>query len=259
MRMKLVGTLALTLAVAVVAAGITSTAFGTTVRAGNLILTLNGDALPRKLPAKRFAPIKLKASGAIRTADGSQPPAQQRLFLEFDRNGTVFNNGLPSCSQRQLENRTTRQADRVCGRARIGTGRGVASVEFPDQAPFNAAGPIRIYNGPGRGARKSIMVHTYVAIPAPTAIVIPGRLNTRYRGGRYGTSVDLRIPLIAGGFGSITKFDTTTVRFFRFRGRKRSYLYARCRDGRFRARGTLTFRDRTSIKGTVVRPCRRRR
>lgn len=259
MRMKLVGTLALTLAVGVVAAGITSTAFGTTVRAGNLILTLNGDALPRKLPAKQFAPIKLKASGGIATADGSQPPAQQKLFLEFDRNGRVFNTGLPSCSQRQLENRTTKQADRVCGKALIGKGRGVASVEFPDQAPFNASGPIRIYNGPGRGARKSVMVHTYVSIPAPTAIVISGKLNTRYRGGRYGTSLDLSIPVIAGGYGSITKFDTTTVRFFRFRGRKRSYLYGRCADGRFQARGTLTFRDRTSIKGTVVRPCQKKR
>jgi len=258
MRIKLVGTLALALAVSVVTAGITSSAFGTTVRAGNLILTLNGDALPRKLPARQFAPIKLKASGGIRTADGSQPPAQNRLFLEFDRNGKVFNNGLGSCSQRQLENRTTRQAERVCGRALVGKGTGLASVEFPDQAPFNASGPIRIFNGPGKGARKSVMVHTYVSIPAPTAIVIPGKLNTRYRGGRYGTSLDLRIPTIAGGYGSITRFTTLTGKRFRFRRKSRSYLYARCRDGRFQARGTLSFRNGDSIKGTVVRPCQKR-
>lgn len=250
--------LALCAAFAVVAFSVVSSASGVTVRAGNLILDLSGDALPRKLPAKQFAPIKLKAGGGIRTADGTQPPAQSRLFLEFDRNGRVFTRGLPRCSQRQLENRTTKQAMAVCRKALVGTGRAVASVEFPDQAPFNAGGPMRLFNGTPQGGKPTIMVHTYVAIPAPTAIVIKGVINPRYRGGRYGTSATFDIPIIAGGYGSITKFDTTTQRFFPFRRKKRSYLYGRCRDGRFQARGTLTFRDRTSIKGTVVRPCRKR-
>lgn len=257
MRKQLTAILALAVAAAVAVSGV---AFGEKVRAGNLVLNIGGNALPRKLPQFRYAPITLKADGHIRTADGTHPPAARRIFLEFDRNGTVFTRGLPVCRRRQLENRTTRQALRVCKRALVGRGQTVTQVKFPDQDAFKAPGPMLIFNGPPRGRnRPTILIHVYANVPAPTAIVSTGIVNKRYRGGRYGNSVQIFVPVITGGFGSLLDFSATVRRFWRLGGRKRSYLYARCRDRRFQARGDFRFADGSRIRGTVIRRCFPRR
>jgi len=257
MRKQLTAILALTTAVAL---AVSVPANSETVRAGNLVLNFGGNALPKKLPQFRYAPITLKMNGHIRTADGSHPPAARRMFLAFDRNGTVFTRGLPTCHPRRVESRTTRQALRVCRQALVGRGSTKTQVRFPDSEPFVAPGPMLIFNGPPRGRnRPTIVIHVYANVPAPTAIVARGVINKRYRGGRYGTSTLIRIPVVAGGYGSLLDFSATLRRFFGFRGKKRSYLYARCRDRRFQARGDIRFGDGSRIVGTVVRRCAQRR
>lgn len=262
MRKKLVGVLALALAFGVAAAGISSMASATVVRAGNLILNINGDALPRKLPARQYAPIKLKVNASLRTVDGGHVPAGRTAFFEFDRNGRVFTRGLPTCPKAQLENRTSDDALRVCRRALVGRGRAVAEIAFPDQAVFTQRGDLLLFNGPPKGRRPTIYAHFYLGDEpgdqVVTAVVADGIINPRYNRGRFGTSALFKVPRIAGGYGSIVRFAVVTQRFWRFRGRKVSYLYARCRDGRFLARGDVKFYDNTRIRGTVVRPCQKR-
>ena len=50
----------------------------TTVKAGNLVLTINGGVTPKALPKKEMAPITLNVAGKIGTADGTHPPALRR-------------------------------------------------------------------------------------------------------------------------------------------------------------------------------------
>jgi len=66
------------------------------------------------------------------------------------------------------------------------------------------------------------------------------------------------IPKIAGGYGSVTKFNLAIHRTFKRKGRKEGYLLARCRDGRFFAHATAFFVDGTRLSGNVVRRCRPR-
>lgn len=68
-------TFAALLLASLAAVGLASAAQPTVVRAGNLVLRLNGDVAPKTLPKKRMAPIALRISGNIANADGSHPPA----------------------------------------------------------------------------------------------------------------------------------------------------------------------------------------
>src|SRR4051794_26304331 len=94
MRKRLTWTLALGAAVAIAVAGIATAAKPTIVRAGNLILTLNGDFSPKQLPKNKLAGITLNISGKIATADGTHPPAMRKVVVLTDKNGAINAKGL---------------------------------------------------------------------------------------------------------------------------------------------------------------------
>ena len=114
-----------------VAAGVTGAANGEIVRLGNIELEVDGSFKPTKLPKNELAPITLSVSTDVRTLDGTQPPVLQQLLLEFDKNGTVYTKGLPTCKTSQLENTLTNQAKKKCKDALVGKGSAKARIEFP--------------------------------------------------------------------------------------------------------------------------------
>src|SRR3954447_19908511 len=77
------------LALLAVLALLASTASGQTVRAGNLIVTVEGGFTPHRLPKAEPASITLSARSTIRTADGAHLPALDFLNLEFDKHTGV--------------------------------------------------------------------------------------------------------------------------------------------------------------------------
>jgi len=255
-------TLALTLvavffAASLVAAGLAGAAKPTVVRAGNLVLRLNGDVAPKVLPKKRLAPIALRISGNIANADGSHPPAARLVIADFDKHGTVNARGLPACRSGQLQARNTGAAKAACRGAIVGSGKTTVRVEFPEQAAFFSTGPLVLFSGGVRRGVTTMYIHAYVNVPAPTAIVTSVKIK-RVRSGRFGTRATARIPKIAGGYGSLTRFAMKIQRTFKYKGKQRSYLLARCANGRFFARGVVSFTAGPRVGGTVVRSCRSR-
>jgi hypothetical protein len=227
----------------------------TVIRAGNLVLKLNGSVSPRKLPKRRLAPITLRASGAFATADGSQPPAARTVTIDFDKHGTVDARGLPVCRSSALQARDTAAAKRACPRAIVGTGHTTVRVAFGgEQAPFDASGPLVLFNGGVRGRVTTMYIHAYVSVPTPTALVTVVKITKIHRG-RYGTRATARIPTVAGGAGSLVGFNLKVRRSFGYRGRRHSYLLARCANGRFFAHATTAFVDGARAAGTIVRAC----
>ena len=71
-----------------------SSASGQTVRAGNLVVTVEGGFTPHKLPKADPASITLSARSTIATADGTHLPALDFLNLEFDKHTGVYTKGL---------------------------------------------------------------------------------------------------------------------------------------------------------------------
>lgn len=127
-------------------------------------------------------------------------------------------------------------------------------MAFPEQAPFSSTGPLLLFNGGVRGKTTTVFLHAYVNVPAPTAIVTKATV-TRIHHGRFGLQIAARIPKIAGGAGSATKFELKIGRRFTYEGKKESFLTAGCPTGSWVTRGHVAFSDGTQLGLTHVFPC----
>jgi hypothetical protein len=240
-------------AVALLAIGLVSSALGSTVQAGNLIVEIEGAISPQKLPKKSAAPITLTVSGAIKTADGSHVPALKTLSLQFDKHGSIYTKGLPTCDPRKLQSTLTAQAKKVCGPALVGSGEVKAQIAFPEQAPFNASGPLLIFNGQPKGGKPVLVFHVHANVPAPTTFVTSGVISKA--SGKYGTSTEIAIPTIVGGQGSLTSFKATLHKLWTYKGQRKSLLLASCPTGSLFAHGEFKFADGTKISGDIAKSC----
>jgi hypothetical protein len=249
-------TLALLLATALIGVGTALAASPTVIRSGNLVLAINGSVAPQKLPRAKLAPIKLRASGRISTADGSQPPAAKYVAIDFDKHGTINAKGLSSCRAGQLVAQDPRHALGACKSALVGTGRTQVRVEFAESKPFYASGPLHLFNGGVRHGVTTMYIHAYVAVPVLTALVTTVKIH-KVHNGPFGTRAVARIPKIAGGSGSLTNFHFLIHRTFKRSGRRQSYLLARCANGRFRAHAVI-ITTAGRIAGSIQRACHTR-
>jgi hypothetical protein len=224
------------------------------VRVGNLFLADNGGISPSKLPKHESVPITARLDGEIGTLDGSHPPAVRTVTLDIDHTIQINAVGLPICRPGQIQARATAAARRACASAIVGSGEGEVEVAFPEQRPFSAKGPVVLFNGGVHGRTTLVFIHAYVAVPAPTAIVATAKI-TRIHRGRFGLHIVAQIPKIAGGAGSVTKFQLSVGRKFTYKGKKESFLAASCPTGHYVTEGEVLFSDGTKLGLTHVLPC----
>jgi hypothetical protein len=224
------------------------------LQAGNLVVDGEGGFTPTKLPRNVNAPITIFGKGKLSTVDGELPPVLETIEFEFDKHGAVDTTGLPKCTAAKLQATTVPQARKLCPGAIVGTGYGHAVVKFPEQAPIPANSPITIFNGPKIGGDPSVLAHAYVTVPVPTTFVVPIRIETIHRG-RYGYRVKAKIPKIAGGSGIPISGSLKVGRKWTYKGKRHSFISARCPDGRLQAIGTFTFKDGTRLQGNFLTPC----
>jgi hypothetical protein len=249
MRRKLMLACALSAILALGVAAIAGAA-STKIRAGNLVLTFGGTAVPNKLPRKRYAPVKTVIFGKIATSDGTHPSALRESVVDIDKDVKLNVKGLPVCKPGQLTARNTTAAKRVCGKTTLGTGIAHAEIAFPEQAPIKVTSPITIFNGGGNAHKSKLLIHTFLTVPVPAAIVTQVTIQKR------GTGVHAiaKVPVIAGGSGSVLDFRFKLGRTFRFRGHKMSYASAKCPDGVFKTKTSKTlFKNEAHTPGVVAR------
>ena len=224
------------------------------LQAGNLVVDGEGGFTPTKLPKNVNAPITIFGNGKLSTVDGELPPVLETLQFEFDKHGAVDTTGLPKCTAAKLQATTVPQARKLCPGAIVGTGYGHAIVKFPEQAPIPANSPITIFNGPRIGGDPSVLAHAYTTVPVPTTFIVPVRIETIHHG-RYGYRVKAKIPKIAGGSGIPISGSLKVGRKWTYKGKRHSFISARCPDGRLQAIGAFSFKDGTRVQGDFVTPC----
>jgi hypothetical protein len=212
----------------------------------NLCVADDGGISPTKLPRHAKAPITAVLNGKVTTKDGSHPPALQSLDLEIDKTIGVDGVGLPTCRIGQLQSRDTATAKKACGNAIVGSGKAEVEVSFPEQAPFRSTGPLVLFNGGVKGRTTTVLLHAYVNVPAPTAIVVKATI-ARVNHGRFGLEIKADVPRIAGGSGSVTEFELKVGRKYAYKGRQRSFLTASCPTGTWLTRGHVRFSDDTTL------------
>jgi hypothetical protein len=244
-------------AMVVIALSVTAVALAAqphVIRAGNLFLVDDGGIAPSKLPRHKQVPISAHIDAEIGTVDGSHPPAVKTLNIDFDKSIQVNAEGLPACELHQLVARATADAKKACPDAIVGSGEAEVEVTFPEQAPILAKGPILLFNGGVQGGTTLLRIHTYVDVPAPTAVIATVKI-TRIDRGHYGIHTVSRVPAITGGAGSVIRFKLTIDRKFTYKGKRESYLTASCPTGTYYTEGDILFADGSKLKGTHILPC----
>jgi hypothetical protein len=239
---------------AIVAAGAGGAAEGAQVRVGSLVLTADGGFEPQALPRHRYAPIEFQGHADVKTTDGSVPPAVQHIRLAFDRDGRLTTAGLPVCPSARIEGATPKQARSRCRFAIIGSGHLGAEIALPGLAPVHIHAPLTLFNGPREGGDPTVLIHTQATFPAVETFVVPVRIEPAH--GLYSYRTDFAVPQLAGGFGALTHVDVKVGRRFRSRGRRRSYVSARCSDYILQTHGLFSFADGTIVSGDVFKACR---
>jgi hypothetical protein len=244
------------LAIALAVAGMATAKGGAPFHSvvGNLLISANGNFTPTKLPKNEFAPISIDVSGKIRTLDGTHPPAVKEVVIETDKNGTINAKGLAVCTSAKLQAQTTEKARAVCKDALIGEGNTSVEVEFAESRPFIATSKLLAFNGGVKGGTTTVFLHAYLSSPVSAAVVTAVKVS-KIHNGRYGLKTVARIPKIAGGSGSPISFSLKVGRTFTYKGKKQSYLLAKCPDGHLDAKGVGTFSDGTRLAGSLVRAC----
>jgi hypothetical protein len=262
MRRNVFLALALSAVLALVGAAVAVAKFDT-YRVGNVVLKADGGVSPKKLPRKTYAPVTVRVRGEISTSEGTHPPAFRELIADFDKNGVINTKGLPTCKGGELEARDTKSALRVCGKSVVGEGEGSIEIAFPESKPIPVKAPITVFNGGTKGGKTTLYIHTFITVPVPAAVVTTVTIK-KVKKGRYGLSTVSKIPVIAGGSGSVLSFDIKFHKTFTYKHKKQSYFLARCTDGKFKAKIIKAIlrneaegpRTETTIKNkTILRPC----
>lgn len=244
----------------VVAAVANASTFKTHVVLGDLVLDAQGGFEPNALPKFENAPITTHGGGKLSTVSGEIPPILDQFTLEFDKHGAVDTTGIPVCTKAKLVATDVPTARRACGDAIVGKGFGRAVVKFPEQGPINVGSPITLFNGPKKGSFDTIIAHAHLDYPGPATFIVPVVIE-KIHNGVFGYRVKVKIPKIAGGYGHPLSGSAKVGRKWTFKGKKHSYIAARCETGHFQVKGQFTFKDedKTTLTANFFLPCKVRK
>lgn len=223
-----------------------------------LIANFGAKVVPRKLPTRALAPVAVELWGKVATADGSHPPALREATVNFDRNLVIDAKGLPVCRARELGT-----IERSCRGSLIGGGEAVFGLAFPETTPIRDPSKLTVYNGGVKGGVTLLHVVAPIDIPTPRMIVTRVEIE-RIDEGPYGLRAVAKIPVLAGGNGSLLDFRLRIKRLFNHGDSQKSYAMARCPNRYLKAALSALFRNEThetgvasttQIKGSLLYPC----
>ncbi len=226
--------------------------------------TLGGSVSPRTLPRNEYAPITARLFGKVRTSDGTHPPALREAVVDVDKDIRVNVRGLPVCRGGSRDvRRGIRALEQLCRRSIIGRGVAQFEIAFHEQEPIKVKSPLVVLNSGEENGGVALAIVTSVTVPAPAETVIKVTI-TRKGNGIHAIA---KIPVIAGGSGSLLGFDFKLGKTYSYKGGKVGYLEAKCPDGVFKVSvPSLLFKNEThvagvpaatSLKGGWAMPCTR--
>jgi len=236
-------------------------ALATTNRSGEVLASFDGGISPSALPRHEVAPVGVHVEGDLRSVSGDpeQLPQLRTIEVAINRQGRLFDRGLPVCHADQIQPASEVAARRICGAALVGHGKVDAQVRIDSQLPFEIHADLLAFNGPRRHGRRLIFAHIYAGKP-------PGSFTLTFtvsrRPGQFGTVLETTLPARARGWAYLTHFEMTLRRTYVYQGRRRSYVSAACgapegfNSALFPfARATYSFRESPGVTLSVAGEC----
>lgn len=239
---------------AVLSLGVAAVAYATqiTLHAGNLVVTFGGTTSPKALPKTTYTPVTTNIFGKIATTDPSvhkHPSAFREAQVNIDKDVKINVKGYPVCKASQLQATSTAAAKKACGNTILGEGKADAEIAFPEQAPIKVPSPLLVFNGGEQGGKVTLLIHTYITVPVPAAIVTTVTIK---RSGSGIKSV-AKIPQIVGGSGSVLDFNFKLGKTYTYKGKKVGYFEAKCPDGVFKVEAPkVLFKNETHEAGVAA-------
>ncbi len=176
------------------------------VEVGGLKTSFGATVSPRALPRSKRAAIGVVLSSRIKGDGVTHIPAIRQATIAIDRSVAIDTRGIPACTAGELENQTSEGAEAACAAAVLGSGSARLEIAAPESAPFQAQSRLLAFNGGSVRGTTTILLHAYLTVPAPEAIVIPIEI-AKLPKGAFGLRAAVRVPSIAGGAGSLAAFD----------------------------------------------------
>lgn len=192
---------------------------------GGVIVSLDGNVTPKRLPRERPVPVSLTITGTIRSVKTSQVPALESIELAFGARGGLSTVGLPTCPPARLRNANQQTALAQCGPALVGRGTILTEDLLEPEHPVLSPAGVLAFNGKA-GGRPVVWVQIYSASP-PVSVVLPFYVS-RPPTGAYGVSLRATISSSLGRWLRLRSFRVTLGRRYTAHGVHRSYLSAAC-------------------------------
>lgn len=228
---------------------------------GDLEVSFDGGLSPTRLPRQATVPVAVRVSGNVTSATGKgdQLPQLRTISVAINRQGRLFDHGLPTCQVKTIQPATEDGARAACGGALVGSGHVTVQVHIPDQPTFTVKAKLLAFNGPRKNGHKLILAQAYARNP-PGAFILTFRLSRH--NGVFGTVMSTTLPHEALTWAYLTHFDMTLHRTYTYRGARHSYVSAACTapDGFASAffpfaKATYVFANGSRLTTSVARRC----
>jgi hypothetical protein len=196
------------------------------VREGDIVVHIDGGISPQALPRTSMAPVTVTLDSTFQSAEGVDPPPQLRtIAIGINRDGKVFDRGLPTCRVRRIQPTTIKAARRICGDAIVGSGHVQVRVHLANQPPFTFKGPLLVFHAKPAEGHRRLLAQVYGRKP-PSAFVLT--FNVLEKQDTFGTVIKTTLPKPARQWAYVTHFDMKLHRVYTYNGQKHSFISAGC-------------------------------
>jgi hypothetical protein len=218
--------------VVVTALSVAAVAYAANSTTGDQIMKVS----PSKLSKKSFKNVKLTTETTFLNNSDPGSPSNPTLIpatasdvkLKFDDDIKFTTKGLPQCTK-SLEQTTTQQALAKCGKAKVGSGHVTACVVGTVGNPcFQVQGDITAFNGKPKGKNPTLILHVRTAPPIVATVILTGTLK-KGGSGDFGSTLDVPVPYQTLPTAT-TDFTVAISKKYTVKGKKQSYVSARCAD-----------------------------
>jgi hypothetical protein len=211
----------------IVALTMAASAGGAAIGEGDLIATFDGSLHPTVLPRQEPAPVAVRVAGNLRSATGDTDslPQLRTISVAINRQGRLFDRGLPVCRARQIQPGTPAGARAKCGDSLVGRGHVRVQVRLAGQLPFLVRAKLLAFKGPRQNGDRLILAQAYAEDPPGSFVLV---FHLKRKTGTYGTVLTTTLPGPTQKWAYLTHFDMTLHRLYDFHGERRSYVSAAC-------------------------------
>jgi hypothetical protein len=228
--------------------------------------TITGAFLPKKLPKDKRAPISLFTNVAATNPGNPYQLANPTVLakVDYDKAGAFQQKGFPTCPDqggdpREMFGAATKTEDvrQACPDAIVGSGGATVKVPTgPATPPLEVHADVIAANVD----QNRILLHSYNPLSGGQPLL--GKIGKAdpEAGPKYGLTLTVEVPPLAGGTAVITQFDAKIKAVYRFKGKKRSLLSARCPSSkRLGAQARFTDNQGQLAVGTFTQKCKQKK